>query len=114
MTKKQETCENCGHDKERHKWFVQIGKHPKQFYYSECKDCPCKKFKALDIKEDRAEMHKPMRKLTKKEIKTIEEGTSKSKGCGKFIGERGDKFWYCGNLNENNNKILCSECQEKK
>ncbi len=37
--------------------------------------------------EDRTEQHKPMRILTKKEIKIIEKGLPQKKGCGKMFGK---------------------------
>ena len=51
MTSKICADPKCRHDKDWHKWFVQIGKHPKQFYYSDCRDCPCKKFEEESIEE---------------------------------------------------------------
>jgi len=37
-------CKKCGHNKNDHKWFVQIGNHPKQFYHKGCRKCKCEKF----------------------------------------------------------------------
>lgn len=137
---KNKTCKNCGHEQYHH-WTDR----------GSCElDCACKKFEAEEIikvpkhfynmnpgakkpqkGEDKAEMHKPMKKLTKEEIKIIEKGLPRKpqKGC-KEIKERLDRFRKIRqNAKNQYNKIvkkawrdfykfkqnhLCPECSKKK